>query len=77
LTGDVDSPHEVVLIDEAGASRRFLVHDALDVEERTYYLVEDAEDPERVLLLKESAGGLETIEGEEFDRVLALLEAGD
>jgi hypothetical protein len=31
-------------------------------------------DPEEVLLLKEHMGTLESVEGEDFDRVLALLE---
>lgn len=39
-----------------------------------YYLVEDADDPSQVLLLRESDGGLETVEGEEFQRVIAALE---
>jgi hypothetical protein len=72
----VDEPtEEVTLVDEAGVSRRFRVHDAFDLEDRVYYLVEDLEDPELVLLLKESSGSLESVEGEEFDRVIGLLEA--
>lgn len=68
-------PEEVVLIDEAGGELRFLLHDAFDVDGHTYYLVESADDPEQVLLLRETTGRLESVEGAEFDRVLALLEA--
>ena len=39
-----------------------------------YYLVENVDDPEQVLLLREAGGGLETVEGEEFQRVIAALE---
>lgn len=75
MTDDRDAADEVVLIDEDGAERRFRLHDAFDAGGATYYLVESREDPEQVLLLKEMAGGLESVQGEEFDRVLALLEA--
>ena len=67
-------PEEVRLVDEAGQERRFLVHDAFDVERRTYYLVEAVDDPELVLLLREGRGSLESVERDEFDRVLQALE---
>ena len=70
-----DESQEVVLIDEGGQERRFRLHDAFDLDDVTYYLVEASDDPEQVLLLKESPTGLESVEGDEFDRVLALLEA--
>lgn len=70
-----ESPQEVTLLDESGAERRFILHDAFDADGRTYYLVEAADDPEQVLLLKETGDGLESVDGEEFERILALLEA--
>ncbi len=39
-----------------------------------YYLVENVDDPSQVLLLREADAGLETVEGEEFQRVIAALE---
>lgn len=39
-----------------------------------YYLVENVDDPSQVLLLREAGGGLETVDGEEFQRVIAALE---
>jgi hypothetical protein len=66
---------EISLIDEGGSARRFLLHDAVDVDGWTYYLVEAADDPQVVLLLKEVQGGLESVEGEELARVMAMLEA--
>jgi hypothetical protein len=67
----------VTLLDETGAERRFVVHDAFDTDGHTYYLVEAADDPEQVLLLRESEGVLESVGEEEFERVLSLLEAED
>ena len=65
---------EVTLIDEAGVERRFKMHDAFDLEGVAYYLVEDITDPDRVLMLRETGSGLETVDGDEFKRVMAALE---
>ena len=65
---------EVTLIDESGAERRFRMHDAFDLDGVAYYLVEDASDPDAVLLLRESTSGLETVDGEDFKRVMTALE---
>ena len=65
---------EVSLIDESGAERRFKMHDAFDLDGVAYYLVEDIAEPDRVLLLRESADGLETVDGEDFNRVMSALE---
>jgi Protein of unknown function (DUF1292) len=65
---------EVTLIDETGVERRFRMHDAFDLDGVAYYLVEDVRDAERVLLLREGEGGLETVGGEEFERVMGALE---
>jgi Protein of unknown function (DUF1292) len=65
---------EVTLIDETGAERRFKIHDAFDLEGVAYYLVEDATDPDAVLLLRETESGLETVDGDDFKRVMTALE---
>lgn len=65
---------EVTLVDESGAERRFKMHDAFDLDGVAYYLVEDAKDPDAVLLLRESPHGLETVEGDDFKRVMDALE---
>jgi len=67
----------ITLIDEAGVERRYRLHDAFDLEGVNYYLVEAAEDPSQVLLLRESPSGLETVDGEEFKRVITALEKDD
>jgi uncharacterized protein YrzB (UPF0473 family) len=68
------APHPITLIDENGRERQFQLHDAFDHEGAVYYLVEDIDDPTQVLLLREAGGALETVEGTEFQRVIAALE---
>ncbi len=70
-----NAAQDITLIDESGAERSFKLHDAFDYQGVTYYLVEAADEPEMVLLLKETEGGLETVGEDEFDRVVAGLEA--
>ncbi len=70
-----DLPVEtVVLIDEDGKELLFALHDAFDVEDVTYYLVEGVDYPELVLVLREQDGKLISIDGEEFDRIMGMLE---
>ncbi len=70
-----DLPVETVaLIDEDGKELLFALHDAFDVEDVTYYLVEGIDDPELVLVLREEDGKLVSIDGEEFDRIMGMLE---
>ena len=71
---DPGSSHPITLIDETGRERQFQLHDAFDHEGAVYYLVENIDDPSEVLLLRELEGALETVEGEEFQRVIAALE---
>ncbi len=66
---------EIVLVDSEGVERRFRLHDVFDLDGSAYYLVEAEGDPDQVLLLKEVSGSLETVGGDEFDRVLTMLEA--
>jgi hypothetical protein len=68
------SEEQVTLVDESGVERRFALHDAFDLDGAAYYLVEDVDDPQRVMLLRESESGLETIDGDEFSRVMKALE---
>ena len=69
-----EAPQSIALIDESGKERRFALHDAFDLDSIAYYLVEDVDDPDQVLLLREGDGGLETVDGDEFKRVMAALE---
>lgn len=69
-----EGPQPITLIDEHGRERTFRMHDAFELEGVAYYLVEAAEDPSQVMLLREADGGLETVEDAEFQRVMAALE---
>lgn len=69
-----DESQEITLIEESGAERAFRLHDAFDSGGSTYYLVEAVDDPEMVLLLRESGAGLESVDADEFARVIAELE---
>jgi hypothetical protein len=71
---ETDDPQKVTLIDESGRERLFTLHDAFDLEGAAYYLVEDVDDPDEVLLLREVEGALQTVEDDEFQRVMAALE---
>jgi uncharacterized protein YrzB (UPF0473 family) len=64
----------ITLIDETGRERQFQLHDAFDHDGGVYYLVENIDDPSQVLLLREVDGALETVEGDEFQQVIAALE---
>jgi hypothetical protein len=68
------APQPITLIDETGRERQFQLHDAFDHEGGAYYLVENIDDPTQVLLLREVDGALETVEGDEFQQVMAALE---
>ncbi|HEY4888312.1 MAG TPA: hypothetical protein VIJ58_07005 [Candidatus Dormibacteraeota bacterium] len=72
-----DDAQPITLIDETGVERRFRLHDAFDLEGVPYYLVEAETDPSEVLLLREGTGGLETVDGEEFKRVITALEGDE
>ena len=67
----------MTLIDESGAELQFYLHDAFDADGATYYVVEAKEDPDQVMLLKETGAGLESVAGDELDRVIEILEKED
>jgi len=71
---ETDDAQHVTLIDESGAERKFTLHDAFDLEGATYYLVEGVDNPDEVLLLRELEGALQTVDDDEFQRVMAALE---
>jgi hypothetical protein len=71
---ETDDSQHVTLIDESGSERKFRLHDAFDLDGATYYLVEGADEPDEVLLLREVDGALQTVEDDEFQRVMTALE---
>lgn len=73
---DLEAP-VVTLLDETGAEREFRLHDAFELEGGSFYLVEAVGEEGEVLILREGDSGLESVTGEEFDRVMSALEADD
>lgn len=74
MPAEPDSAQVITLLDETGLERRFTMHDAFDLDGTAYYLVESVDDSDQVLLLRESEGGLETVDGDELARVMTALE---
>ena len=72
-----DEAEVVTLIDESGAERHFYLHDAFDADGATYYVVEAKDDPEQVMLLRETGSGLESVSGDELERVIEILGTED
>ena len=72
---ETPEPESVTLVDEQGREREFNLHDAFELEGVDYYLVEATDDPEVVLVLRDEGGALVAVEGEEFDRVMKMLES--
>ena len=72
-----ETAQSITLIDESGRERQFSLHDAFDHDGSVYYLVETVDDSSQVLLLREVDGTLETVEGQEFQQVIAALEKDD
>jgi hypothetical protein len=68
-----DDLSEIELIDERGEARSFLVHDAVELDGETCYLVESVDDEDLVLVLRERDGDLQALSGGELDRALQLL----
>ncbi len=71
---EAEGPQEISLVDESGNELKFRMHDAFDHDGKTYYLMEAEDDPDEVLLLRETDGSLETVDQEEFDRVMRALD---
>ncbi|HEV2953225.1 MAG TPA: hypothetical protein VG015_03965 [Candidatus Dormibacteraeota bacterium] len=64
----------IELIDEEGLAWQFQVHDAIDVDEVTYLLVEAVDDPDQVMLLRRTGETLEPVTGPELAGLLELLD---
>ena len=66
----------IELVNEStGAQESYLVHDVVELEGETYYVLQAEADAERVLILRREGEALVTLEDEERDRVVAELEA--
>ncbi|HEY0492094.1 MAG TPA: DUF1292 domain-containing protein [Candidatus Dormibacteraeota bacterium] len=63
--------------EKTGEEESYVVHDVVEVEGETYYVLQAEEDEERVLILRREGESLVTLDDEEHDRVLEQLEEYD
>ncbi len=65
----------IELINEkTGEEESYLVHDVVEIEGETYYVLQAEADAERVLILRREGEALVTLDDEEHDRVVEQLE---
>ena len=61
--------------EKTGEEESYLVHDVVEIEGETYYVLQAETDEERVLILRRDGEALVTLDEEEQDRVVEQLEA--
>ena len=61
--------------DKTGEEESYLVHDVVEIEGETYYVLQAETDEERVLILRRDGEALVTLDEDEHDRVVEQLEA--
>lgn len=61
--------------EKTGEEESYLVHDVVEIEGETYYVLQAETDEERVLILRRDGETLVTLDDEEHDRVVEQLEA--
>jgi Protein of unknown function (DUF1292) len=60
--------------EKTGEEETYVVHDVVEIEGETYYVLQDEADEERVLILRREGESLVTLDDEEHDRVVEQLE---
>lgn len=60
--------------EKTGEEENYLVHDVVEIEGETYYVLQAEADAERVLILRREGEALVTLDDEEHDRVVEQLE---
>jgi hypothetical protein len=61
--------------EKTGEEESYLVHDVVEIEGETYYVLQAESDEDRVLILRRDGEALVTLDEEEQDRVIEQLEA--
>jgi hypothetical protein len=61
--------------EKTGEEESYLVHDVVEIEGETYYVLQAEADEEQVLILRREGESLVTLDDEEHDRVVEQLEA--
>ncbi len=60
--------------EKTGEEETYLVHDVVEIEGETYYVLQAQVDEQRVLILRREGDSLVTLDEEEQERVLEQLE---
>src|SRR5438309_10757259 len=61
--------------EKTGEEESYVVHDVVEIEGETYYVLQAEADEDRVLILRREGESLVTLDEEEHDRVVEPLEA--
>src|SRR5437870_13629646 len=61
--------------EKTGEEESYVVHDVVEIEGETYYVLQAEADEDRVLILRREGESLVTLDDEEHDRVVEQLEA--
>ena len=60
--------------EKTGEEETYLVHDVVEIEGETYYVLQAEVDEDRVLILRREGESLVTLDDDEHDRVVQQLE---
>ena len=60
--------------EKTGEEETYLVHDVVEIEGETYYVLQAEVDEDKVLILRREGESLVTLDDEEHDRVVLQLE---
>ncbi|TMG33555.1 MAG: DUF1292 domain-containing protein [Chloroflexi bacterium] len=60
--------------EKTGEEESYVVHDVVEIEGQTYYVLQAEADEDRVLILRREGESLVTLDDEEHDRVVEQLE---
>ena len=60
--------------EKTGEEETYLVHDVVEIEGETYYVLQAEVDEDKVLILRREGESLVTLDDEEHDRVVEQLE---
>lgn len=60
--------------EKTGEEESYVVHDVVEIDGETYYVLQAEADKERVLILRREGESLVTLDEEEHDRVVEQLE---
>lgn len=61
--------------EKTGEEESYVVHDVVEIEGETYYVLQAEADEDQVLILRREGESLVTLDDEEHDRIVEQLEA--